>query len=542
MIMKKTYPKCPICGKDLKLYKGKLEPIWNEETQQWKGFKMFCSEECKNIQKGKEYARAKHSKACKNKTQLQKDNILKKRKDTCMAKYGVDNPSKVKEIREKISNIKKNADHTLANAKRVDTCMAKYGVKYISQSKEKIEKTKATWRKNYKNGHHMRDEDFKFKIIERRLRSFYQDKIKMSDKFIPLFTEDDWVNTRGATIDELNIVKFKCKTCSTEFQQNLWNGFSMCRCPKCDPYNISKPQQDIEDYLRKYGCDNITQNTKKIITPLELDVFLPEYNVAIEYNGLVFHSFGKSNWSLANNSEELPMRKYHLRNKTNICNDKNINLLQIFENEWLDDIKQEIWKSIILNKVGKTPNRIFARNCEVRKVIDKKVVNEFLENNHLQGACYGNLSYGLYYNEDLLQLFVLGKPRYNKNVDLEIIRISSKRFYNIVGGVSKLFSFIIKHHPEINSILSYSNNRYGNGGIYKNLNFTYIKETSPNYWYFQENSFLLESRLNYQKNKLQYKFDNFKDDLTEQENMFNNGYRIIYDCGNKVFIWNREVQ
>ncbi len=313
----------------------------------------------------------------------------------------------------------------------------------------------------------------------------------------------------------------------------------MCRCPSCNPYNISKPQFEIELLLKENGCVDIEQNKKNIITPLELDLFIPSKNLAIEYNGLAFHSFGKSKWTMLNNFEDEPFRKHHLLFKLKKCREKNISLLNIFENEWLDDTRREIWKSVILNKIGKSPNRIYARDCEIRNITDKELVRSFLKNNHLQGECNGSINVGLFFNDELVQLIVLAKPRFNKAIDMEILRISSKLYYNIVGGISKLFNYIENNYSSINSIISYSNNRYGEGGIYEYLGFKFKGETTPNYWYFKENTFLLFSRLNFQKHKLK-ESKNYSDQKTEKEIMVEDGFDVIYDCGNKVFVWNRE--
>lgn len=535
--MKKEYPKCPICGKNLPLWKHLSEPIWNEEKQRWKGFYQFCGDKCKNSEAGKKYASEKHKTACKQ-SRKKKNEILEKRKKTCLVKYGVDNPAKAEINKKKIKEAKLAQNHTTSNEKRKKTCLAKYGVKYSTQSKSKIEKTKETWNKKYKNGHHMRDEKYKNKIKENQLRSYFKKHIKNNEYFEARFTEDQWVETKGATIDELNILEFKCKKCGTKFKQNLWNGFSMIRCPKCNPYNITTAQLEIENFIKTYNINNIIQNTKQIITPLELDIYIPDYKLAIEYNGLAFHSFGKSKWSMINNYKDEPIRRYHLREKMNICLEKGIEVLNIFENEWIDKNKQDIWKSIILNKLNKTPNKIFARKCVIKEINNKQLIKTFLNKNHLQGECNGKINIGLFHDDELIQLVVLSKPRYNKHVEMEVLRISTKKFYNVVGGISKLFKYI-ENNLNISSLISYSNNRYGTGNIYNILGFKYQKESNPNYWYFKENTFNLKSRLNYQKNKLKNLFENVNESKTEKEIMFENSYRIIYDCGNKVFVWNK---
>jgi hypothetical protein len=137
---------------------------------------------------------------------------------------------------------------------------------------------------------------------------------------------------------------------------------------------------------------------------------IPDYGLAIEYDGLYWHSSGDV---LTEN------RDYHLE-KTTKCEEKGLNLLHIFENEWQNQSKQQIWKSIIRNKLGKS-NKIYARKCEIREVSNKESVR-FLENNHLQGSASASIRYGLYHNDALVALMTFGKSRFNKNIDWELIR------------------------------------------------------------------------------------------------------------------------
>ena len=126
---------------------------------------------------------------------------------------------------------------------------------------------------------------------------------------------------------------------------------------------------------------------------------------------------------------------------------------------------------------------------------------------------------------------IFGKPRFNKKYDYELIRFCSKMNINVVGAASKLFK-----HFKINyngSIISYANRRFSNGNLYETLGFTKIDETKPNYFYIKGKTLL--SRNKCQKHKLKNLLDNFDENLSEHENMLNNGYLKVYDCGNLVF-------
>ena len=211
-------------------------------------------------------------------------------------------------------------------------------------------------------------------------------------------------------------------------------------------------------------------------------------------------------------------KDYHLK-KTLMCEEKGIQLLHIFES---DNI--EIWKSLINSKIGKN-TKIYARKC-VLKDLKQTEINEFLENNHLQGSCEGSFRYGLFFNNILVCVLLLEKTK-DTEYDFELLRFCNLKGYNVIGGASKL----LKHFRKYNngSIISYANRRWSNGDLYEKLGFTKISYTMPEYFYFYEK----DKNYKLQKN---ITLENFNPNLSECENMFNNGYRQIFDCGNMVYL------
>lgn len=71
--------------------------------------------------------------------------------------------------------------------------------------------------------------------------------------------------------------------------------------------------------------------------------------------------------------------------------------------------------------------------------------------------------------------------------------------------------------------------------LYKKLGFKHTHNSSPNYFYFNKNYLVRLNRMKFQKYKLKYNISKFDKNLTEWENMKNNGYDRIWDCGNMVF-------
>lgn len=292
---------------------------------------------------------------------------------------------------------------------------------------------------------------------------------------------------------------------------------------------MGKSEHEVFNYIKNID-DNLIK-TKRVIYPYELDMYSKDYNFAVEFNGLKWHSFGKNKSSKFNNHLDEPLNKHKHLMKTEMCEELNIQLFHVFENEWYT--KQEIWKSVINSKLG-INERIYARKCIIKEV-DNKTTKMFLDNNHLQGNVNAAINIGLYYNNELVSIMTFIKSRYNKEVEYELLRFCNKLNTSVIGGASKLMSYFIKTYKP-NNIISYANRRWSQGNLYEKLGFTFTHNTLPNYFYYKNGD--LESRVKYQKHKLKDKLELFDASLTESENMYNNGYRKIYDSGNKVYILN----
>ena len=298
-------------------------------------------------------------------------------------------------------------------------------------------------------------------------------------------------------------------------------------CPVCN-IEQSKAEQEINnlfpDIFKK----------QSMYFDIEIDLLSHKHKFGIEYNGIVFHSFGKT---YPNNINKLDKYK-HLR-KTETLDEYGYQLFHICESDWLKSSKKkDIWISMISNKLGKS-NRIFARKL---KIIDlttyKDFVNNFLEDNHLQGKCNYKFAYGLQNPKtgEVYSIMTFGHSRFDKSIEYELIRFCSYKNFSIIGGASKILKYFEKvHQPK--SLISYANRDWSQGNIYKQLGFEFIENTQPNYCYYDNNNNKY-SRQTFMKHKLKDKLENFDENLTELENMLNNDYRIYYDTGNMKFIKN----
>lgn len=260
---------------------------------------------------------------------------------------------------------------------------------------------------------------------------------------------------------------------------------------------------------------NCRANDKSIINPFELDIVSDKYKLAIEYCGLYWHSEyygGKS-------------KAYH-REKYLRCKEKGYSLYTIFESDDMQKVKQLLTQRLTSEYIG-------ARKTKVVELTSGEA-KKFHEKYHLHGSIGGSYHYGLTYNNQLMMVASFHKSRYNKKFDYECGRMTSGSI-RVLGGVSKLF----KHfHREVkpSSIITYSDLRFGDGDCYTHCDLERQSDSPPNYWYYYKNNpSQIFSRVSFQKHKLKDKLSEFNEDLTEYDNMVNNGWDRIWDCGNAVY-------
>jgi len=424
---------------------------------------------------------------------LQSDKFKEKSKQTCLEKYGVEYSFQSKEVQDKIK--KTNLD--------------RYGVEYYTQTQQYLEDVKNTCLKKYDAKNPMNVKKFKEKSIQSLHKKFFNRLLnsdRLKDLVTPLFNLNGFNGTSYKYL-------WKCTQCQINFEDNLING-KVPRCPTCYPplTGTSIEEQEVLSFIQKYYPES--KSDRIILEGKEIDIYIEELKLGIEYHGLYWHS------ELGNNTDP----KYH-QNKTLLAKSKGVHLIQIFEDEWMS--KQDIVKSILLNKMGKSPNKVFARKCTIKEV-DNKIAKQFLFDNHLQGEINGT-HIGLFYKDQLVSLITMGKSRFNKSYDYEILRFCNKLNYSITGGLSKLLKHFKKDYSP-SSIITYADARYGEGKGYENCGFKYKELTNPNYFYLKNNG--RENRMKYQKHKLKDLLESFDSTLTEWQNMQLNGFDRIWDCGN----------
>jgi len=293
--------------------------------------------------------------------------------------------------------------------------------------------------------------------------------------------------------------------------------------------------KEIKQFIEKLDNDTEIINNKDC-GGYKINLLIPDYKLAIRFLPLVLNSQGWSKVSFLHIPEmDRCINLYPLE----ACEKEGYQLLTIFENEWLLSDKQEIWKSVIMNKMHKNPIKIAARKCQLVELTDKKsnkrIVNFFKEN-HLQGGvAAGSMKFALMYNGEIVSIMTFGRSRFHKDPVYELIRFANRKGVSVMGAASRLLkAFERTYKPK--KLMSYANRRWSDGGLYRTLGFKETHTAEPNYFYFKKGDiFNLKSRNVFQKHKLHKLLEFFEEKETEQENMFRHDYRRVFDCGNYVF-------
>lgn len=274
---------------------------------------------------------------------------------------------------------------------------------------------------------------------------------------------------------------------------------------------ISKPEQEIADYLRGLGV-SLKRNDHSVLGSQELDIYCPEQKIAIEFNGAYWHS------------DQMKTKMYHY-NKSKRCKDKGIRLIHIYEWEWVDGIKRDIIKSYLSIMFNKVQDRIYARNCDIREVSTKDY-REFCNNNHLQGYRHASIIYGLYHNDTLVQLMSFHPPQKRNAKDVfqwEIVRGCPGSNNIVIGGVSKLWKhFLKKNNPD--SVMSYCDLNKFTGDSYEliGMSLHHIEKA---------NQFLIDTRTN----KVQQWIYRNRE---KREDQMKNSFRV-FGVGNALYQWHK---
>lgn len=289
----------------------------------------------------------------------------------------------------------------------------------------------------------------------------------------------------------------------------------------------SKSELEILNFLKERGLE--CRSDRHILNGREIDIFIPEKNIGIEYNGNKWHTewFAKKD------------KNYHLF-KMEECREKGVGLITIFEDEY------ELHKEIVLNKLTHILNignehtpKLYGRKCQIKEIYSY-IAEDFLNVNHIQGFVNSTLFLGAFYNENLVGVMSFTKQADN---NWELTRLATDIKYNCCGVGGKLFKYFIKNY-DFNEIKSFADRRWTldeNNNVYTKLGFVFHSFTKPNYTYYNANvnRYKRFHKFNFRKDKLVKKYSQLNPRMTETEMVKELGYDRIWDCGLIKYVYKK---
>lgn len=310
-----------------------------------------------------------------------------------------------------------------------------------------------------------------------------------------------------------------CKNICEKSSYDLRNGrVTSCGCLSKE----SGKELELVNYIESIYSGEIIRHDKSIMDNKELDVYIPEKSIAFEFNGNYWHSLKDS--------------RYH-QEKTIECARKGIHLIHIFEYEWDDELLRDKLKTYIHSLICDNKDVVYARKTIIKEISNKET-QLFLNKHHFQGNISSSINIGCLFNNKIVGVIAIGKPRFNNNYQYELHRMCWLPTVIVIGGLEKLFGYFLnKYNPQ--SIITYCDLSKFTGNSYLKIGFKPIYPnpiTKPNYVWVSHHGNDVKKRYQTQKS---YLVSKGLGDIsqTEVEIMKQLNYFRIHDCGNIRLEW-----
>lgn len=474
------YPSCEGCGSRLTSFHWEpfLKPELRKSPEIKQGYRPFCG------------------KSCAYRFGTKQESYRK----TSLERWGVEHPMKSQLVIEKIkiTNLAKYGDaapNRWAGDKFTQGLVEKYGVeavRHIPGVSLKIAETKL-----------------------KKTAELLPKKIKEMEKLFEVECTSDTTVLPTTAISDIEL-HWKHK-CGREYISNIsFRGIRMC--PSCSA-GSSRGELQVLKFVEELGLTAVSRD-RTVIAPKELDIWLPERRLAIEFDGTYWHS-----------------AKFESRSKSmeklELCEKAGVQLITLQEHLWVH--KPEHVLSRLRSILGKNET-IDGRKTKVI-TLEQAASSRFLWDNHLQGPAKASVHLGLQHDGKLVAVATFGRPRWAKKHDWELIRMSFKSGVTVVGGAAKLIKAFRRDHT--GSMVSYADRCWSTGNVYKQLGFRFSHVTQPSYWWCHH-SLGTYARYQTQKQKLEKLLTGlgkeFDPVLSEDDNMTRAGFLPIYDRGNSVWV------
>jgi len=468
---------------------------------------MQSAEIAKRAADGRDEESYKRSKENCKKTMLERygvehglhhKDIRERRKKTMVERYGSEHALRADSCKEKYRQTirDKYDDQSLEwsgygvaeiREKITATNRANFGVDFPFQSSEIQEKVKKTFIKKYGV-----DRIAKCPEIQEKIRKSILKRFGIHHLSLPEMRE----RIKQTSLERYGFV------CSLQNEQVQEKSYETRI--KNDSFKTSALEKEIRDFVDSIVSCEVTRNIRTIIAPYEIDILIPDKKIAIEVNGLYWHS------------EAWVDKTYHAMKYTR-CKDAGYRLVTIFEHEWYER------KTAVMGRLravlGGSTISIGARETEF-SVATKEEATAFLNEFHVQGSTRFEKAFKLTFGTEILALMTFGRHHRQTSKELVLSRFCVRDNHNVKGAASKLLKNADIREP----LVSYSDNRWSDGDLYQQLKFQLDGQMPPDYFYISNAGVFSKQSL--KKTKIER-----ESGRSEHELRLAQGYLRVYDCG-----------
>ena len=325
-----------------------------------------------------------------------------------------------------------------------------------------------------------------------------------------------WDLSRVDLVSSAYPIEVICKT-HGEFNQRPFEFIQgKVGCIPCQNTQTSKGEQEVLDLFQSLEEVDPQHRVKGLLSNprIELDIYAPEKKVAIEFNGVYWHS-----------SKFKDKDAHHTKFKLAV--EAGIKLVQVWEDDW--NLRRPIVEEHLKQVLGvSTLPKIAARKTKVVEV-PYSVAKDFLNANHIQGAAGAAFHLSLQYEEDVV---ALASFKRRSDGDLELVRYATSA--NVQGGHSKLVTYVERNYT-YNQLVTFADLTFGSGELYRKTGWVEDKFLSPDYQYLVGGQRI---------HKFNYRLKRFREDpdlqyvagMSESQLAELNGLLRVYDAGKIRFV------
>lgn len=403
----------------------------------------------------------------------------KKARQTCRERYGVSSPLQSRKIKEKAK----------------ETMMERYGVPYAMMSEAVKAKAVETNRERFGSDWAVGNEEFRNRCLDALE--------ERTGSRIPAGTQEAIEKTKKTCLKRYGVDNVSK---STKVIEKILS--------KQTQY-VSAPERELTEWIQSLGLEV----KKHWVGRYSLDIFIPLLNIAIEYNGLYWHSEQKLEARLRGNA-----KRYHL-NKTEACEEAGITLVHVWGHWW--ECRKEQVKNFLLSKLKMHTVGVGARGC-VFKEIEGGVGAKFLEDTHILGssgrAC---LTLGCFYGDALVGVCTFSKHHRGRE-EMVLDRFACQAGWTIHGALSK-FTKMALNILKTDKVISWADRCISNANGYLRAGWVLEEILPPDYFYYSPRKKTDGGYIS--KFSRSKKTVNTPEGMTEREHAALDGLFTVWDCG-----------